>query len=129
MKEEKGITIVSLVVTIVILLILVGISISALTGDSGIINKAKEAKSDTEYSQWEEKIDIAIINAESKYRNPELIDVIEELYKDGIITEKEKTNPELTKDGIITTVDGKKIEGKLDEYIPFGPGRGYAEKK
>ena len=128
MKEEKGITIVSLVVTIVILLILVGISISALTGDSGIINKAKEAKSDTEYSQWEEKIDIAIINAESKYRNPELIDVIEELYKDGIITEKEKTNPELIKDGIITTVDGKKIEGKLDEYIPFGPGRGYAEK-
>ena len=128
MKEEKGITIVSLVVTIVILLILVGISISALTGDGGIINKAKEAKSDTEYSQWEEKIDIAIINAESKYRNPELIDVIEELYKDGIITEKEKTNPELIKDGIITTVDGKKIEGKLDEYIPFGPGRGYAEK-
>lgn len=66
MKKENGITILALVVTIIILLILAGISISALTGDSGIINKAKEAKSDTEYSQWEEKIDLAIINAESK---------------------------------------------------------------
>ena len=126
--NNSGITIVALVVTIVVLLILASITIGSITGDNGIIKKANESKKDTEYAQWEERIDLAIIDAESKHRNPELTDVIEELYKDGIITEEEKTNPELTEDGIITTVDETRIEGKLDDYIPFGPGRGYAEK-
>ena len=43
MKEQKGITLVALVITIIILLILAGISIASLTG-SGLFNKAKEAK-------------------------------------------------------------------------------------
>ena len=42
--KEKGITLIALVVTIVVLLILAGVSISALFGDSGIINKAKDAQ-------------------------------------------------------------------------------------
>lgn len=43
MKEQKGITLVALVITIIILLILAGISIAALS-DSGLFTKAKEAK-------------------------------------------------------------------------------------
>ena len=42
--KEKGITLIALVVTIVVLLILAGVSINALFGDSGIINKAKDAQ-------------------------------------------------------------------------------------
>ena len=42
-KSSKGITLVALVITIIILLILAGISISALT-NTGIFGKAKEAK-------------------------------------------------------------------------------------
>ena len=42
--KERGITLIALVVTIVVLLILAGVSISALFGDNGIINKAKEAQ-------------------------------------------------------------------------------------
>ena len=41
---ERGITLIALVVTIVVLLILAGVSINALFGDSGIINKAKDAQ-------------------------------------------------------------------------------------
>ena len=43
-KQERGITLIALVVTIVVLLILAGVSINALFGNSGIIEKAKEAQ-------------------------------------------------------------------------------------
>ena len=43
-KGRKGITLVALVVTIVVLLILAGVSINMVLGNNGIINKAKEAK-------------------------------------------------------------------------------------
>ena len=43
-REEKGITLIALVVTIVVLLILAGVSINALFGQDGIIQKAKDAQ-------------------------------------------------------------------------------------
>ena len=52
-KNSKGITLVALVITIIILLILAGISISALT-NTGIFQKAKEAKQKSENAQKEE---------------------------------------------------------------------------
>ncbi len=53
-KENKGITLIALVVTIIVLLILAGVSITMLTGQNGILNRAKEAKEKTELSQKEE---------------------------------------------------------------------------
>lgn len=53
LKNEKGITLVALVITIVILLILAGISISALT-NTGIFGKAKEAKEKTQNAEKEQ---------------------------------------------------------------------------
>ena len=47
MKEQKGITLVALVITIIILLILAGISIATLSGDNGLFNRAKQAKNNT----------------------------------------------------------------------------------
>ena len=44
MKNNKGITLVALVVTIVVLLILAGVSINLVLGNNGIIAKAKEAE-------------------------------------------------------------------------------------
>lgn len=43
-KKERGITLVALVVTIVVLLILAGVSISLVLGNNGLITKTKEAK-------------------------------------------------------------------------------------
>lgn len=43
-KQEKGITLVALVVTIVVLLILAGVSISMVLGQNGIVTKAQDAK-------------------------------------------------------------------------------------
>lgn len=44
MKKENGITLVALVVTIVVLLILAGVSISLVMGQNGVVQKAKDAK-------------------------------------------------------------------------------------
>ena len=41
-KNEIGITLIALIVTIIVLLILAGVTIATLTGDSGIISKADE---------------------------------------------------------------------------------------
>jgi len=43
-KNEKGITLIALVVTIVVLLILAGVSLSLVLGENGLINKSKEAR-------------------------------------------------------------------------------------
>ena len=53
-KESKGITLVTLVITIIILLILAGITISALTGDNGLLARAKQSKKVMENVQKEE---------------------------------------------------------------------------
>lgn len=61
-KENKGITLVALIVTIVILLILAGISISTLT-NTGIFEKVQEAKRKTEEENKEEQRKIAQMEA------------------------------------------------------------------
>lgn len=58
MKIEKGITLISLVVTIIILIILAGISINLLFGDTGIITKAKNAKKEQDIVRIGEKLEL-----------------------------------------------------------------------
>ena len=55
MKKEKGITLVALAVTIIILIILAGVSINMLVGDNGIIKKAQQAKEETIFAGQQEQ--------------------------------------------------------------------------
>ena len=52
-KTSNGITLIALVITIIVLLILAGITIATLTGDNGILKQADKAK--TETTMGEEK--------------------------------------------------------------------------
>ncbi len=54
LRRNKGITLIALVVTIIVLLILAGISIAMLTGQNGILNRATEAKEKTRVAQEDE---------------------------------------------------------------------------
>lgn len=47
MKNQKGITLIALVITIIVLLILAGVTIAMLTGENGILNKATTAVNNT----------------------------------------------------------------------------------
>lgn len=57
-RREKGITLIALVITIIVLLILAGVTIATLTGDNGILTKANEAKTITNEKDEEEQIEI-----------------------------------------------------------------------
>ena len=61
LKSKKGITLVALVVTIVVLLILAGVSINAVLGDNGIIKKANQAASVTKEAEVKEAINRTIL--------------------------------------------------------------------
>lgn len=51
MKNQKGITLVALVITIIILLILAGITIASIGSDNGLFTRAKQAKNNTLWGQ------------------------------------------------------------------------------
>ena len=55
MRREKGITLIALVITIIVLLILAGVAIAMLSGENGILKKAAEAKTKTEIAQKDEE--------------------------------------------------------------------------
>lgn len=81
MKEEQkihGITLIALVVTIVVLLILAGVSISMLTGENGIITQAKKAKDMTEQAEQDEITSLKkveeIINGKEEENIPKVED-------------------------------------------------------
>ena len=59
-QNTKGITLIALVVTIVVLLILAAVSISMLVGENGIIKQTQEAKDESEQARVEELVDLAI---------------------------------------------------------------------
>ena len=62
MKNNKGITLIALVVTIIVLLILAGVSIAMLTGQNGILNKAGEARDNSAAGTLDEAAKIAVGN-------------------------------------------------------------------
>ena len=61
--ESKGITLISLIVTIIVLLILASISIGVLTGDNGLLQNAGNAKDITEISNEKEIVELASVQA------------------------------------------------------------------
>ena len=76
-KKENGITLIALVITIIVLLILAGVSIAMLTGQNGILTQAQNAKEKTEIASEKEAIQLIMINREMS--NDEKYNIGEEL--------------------------------------------------
>ena len=60
MKNNKGITLIALVITIIVLLILAGVSIAMLTGENGILTQAENSKNDTSDAEVADRINMAL---------------------------------------------------------------------
>ena len=83
--NATGVTLIALVVTIIVLIILAGVSISMIMGENGIITMAQQAKENTELAQAEEEKQMS-----------ELIGILEEATGGGYNTEKKVNAPRLT---------------------------------
>ena len=132
MKKTNGITLIALVITIIVLLILAGISISMLSGDNSILSKATEAKNKTIKAQGKE---IAALKMTEVLMKEEWNGEISESFE-GSGTEQE---PYLIKNGADLAYlakrvnDGNKCTGEVykitedinlgnKEWIPIGYG-------
>ena len=70
-NSEKGITLIALVITIIILLILAGVTIAALTEENGLIDRSIQAAFLTEYQNVKEQVDLYNLNIQIENRTKE----------------------------------------------------------
>ena len=84
-NDKNGITLIALVITIVILLILAGVSIAMLTGNNGILTQAKNAKENTQVAKKDEENKLASNN---NYINEQLGNAV----PGKVVTETKKDN-------------------------------------
>ncbi len=101
-EAQKGITLIALVITIIVLLILAGVSIAMLTGQNGILTQAQNAKTTTENKSAEEKVKLAVMSARTRSETAalELDKLKEEITNQGGTA----TNNEFP---LSVTIDGK----------------------
>lgn len=77
---QKGITLIALIITIIILLILAGVTINVLIGENGLLNTAKEAGEKYEKAAIKEELESVILDIQiSNYMNITMKDIIDEL--------------------------------------------------
>ncbi len=67
MRNQKGITLVALVITIIVLLILAGVSISLVLGNNGVLTQASQAVITNEKATIEQDMDMAFADANMDY--------------------------------------------------------------
>ena len=106
-KNKKGITLVALVVTIVVLLILAGVSLNLLIGNNGIITRAQQTKISNDLSSYKEQL--AMFIAEKKVENPEFYESSLTAGKNNLYYNTKTSEDEKTIKDIINVVK--------DEYL------------
>lgn len=93
-EKTSGITLIALVVTVIVILILAGISIGMLTGNNGIINQASNAKEQANEASILENIELAITRSDSKYGDIDKSKLITNLEKiKGLTLDKDHQFP------------------------------------
>ena len=100
-KNQSGITLVALVVTIVVLLILAGVSINLVLGENGLITQAKEAREQTKTAEVNEKTQIDSAS-----------DFILETVNNTELPQTNETKPYMPGDGF-TKVEGTNLANGL----------------
>ena len=116
LKKQKGITLIALVVTIVVLLILAGVTISLLLDENGIIAKSKDARTETRISQIEDEVGMwkqhNFINKESNQEQESADTMLASLISRKLLTEDE-----IDKNQELITI--KKKDGTIVKEISY----------
>ena len=119
-KQKNGITLIALVITIIVLLILAGITINMLTGDSGILRNAELARIETRGASIEEKVEIwktEILMAKTTGGTAKSMDkILEELQDEGLLSDEEVNTIKNSENNEIT-IGSRTISFNTD-YVP-----------
>lgn len=122
MKNKRGITLIALVITIIVLLVLAGVTLSLVLGNKGILNKATNAKTETDKATIKQKLEMESVALEKERKDKLKTDkeILEELkenadFEDATYLVKSKYMLITTREGYDFTVlyDGTVLEGKL----------------
>ena len=108
-KERRGVTLIALVITIIVLLILAGVTIAMLTGDNGIISKAMQAKNKTEEARKTEEAGLKKIE---NYINGKSAEA-------GVVVQDLKS---IKSDGTEGEVIGEKVSDGAEGVVPVPNG-------
>ena len=108
-RQENGITLIALVITIIVLLILAGVTIAMLTGDNGIISKAMQAKIRTEEAKETEETGL---NEIENYINGKSAEA-------GVVVQDLKS---IKGDGTEGEVIGEKVSDGAGGVVPIPSG-------
>ena len=68
-RENKGITLIALIITIIVLMIIASVSIAILQGDNSIINKATESSQATDIAADREEVEIRVLESFDEIKN------------------------------------------------------------
>ena len=132
LKNNKGITLIALVITIIVLLILAGISIATLTGNNGLLNKTTSAKEENEKAEYKESLELIGAGLQiDKRRENWTTGVFMGKYKEAIENDKKfkgslvkEENNKIkvtTKEGYVFYVEEEKVEFGGKEELTTKP--------
>ena len=108
-QRTKGITLIALVITIIVLLILAGVTIATLTGQNGILSNATKSKEETQVKSAEEKVKLAITGSYDTTGN----------------INESNFETEVTRQGGTSTINAGKATVQIDGYtfwVDLGTG-------
>ncbi len=133
-KRNTGITLIALIITIIVLLILAGVTIATLTGDNGILRRATDASEQTKLAEEKEKVKLSALGALTKNNGEEIMqdNLDEELgkyFETGKYAVKPGTNEDGTEGYIVTITEndanGRKYfvdkNGNVEDYTEREP--------
>lgn len=102
MRNEKGITLIALVITIIVLLILAGVSIAMLTGENGLLNRATNAGTENKIAEAKEDVMLTV--------NELVAEFYEKKYVDN------ETMTQTTPEAYVAANLGSKLNAKYASY-------------
>ena len=118
--SNSAITLIALIITIIVLLILAGVTLNMVMGDSGIFSKANQAKNKTEVAQYEEELRMCVLEIQADEATKGTTFGIDTIRKNLVEKVKELENTEeieITSPEGNATIEGtyKGYEYKIDE--------------
>ena len=116
-KEKNGITLIALVITIVVLLILAGVTLNVIIGDNGILSKAKESKEKTEIAKYEEELGMCVLDLQIEESGNFNMNVLRSKFVEKVKENENTDDIEIVSEEGNATIEGvyKGYEFTIDE--------------